>query len=271
MNQDRTEPGARRVEPCLSPWISGVLLLSAAILSGCRPGFTAHPTATQPINPIFVSLTFDDGDADNFAILPVLQQYSLHATFYIPSGLVGKPNYMTWDQLKALQAAGNEIGGHSYDHMKLGGLSAAQLQHEICDDRQNLVDHGFSPVSFAYPFGNYDASVEAMVRQCGYAGARTIADGPQRFPLRDAFAVRAMPYVVSDTDLPKIQRYVTVSRSEGADWVVLIFHHVCDSCDYYAIRPDTMNQLIHWLARQQSLGNVNVKTFGEVLRPKPSP
>ncbi len=265
MKLDRVQRDAGRFRSRLSPFISGLIFLCVGILSACRPGFSAHPSATQPISPILVSLTFDDGDADNFMMLPALQQYGLSATFYIPSGLVGKPNYMTWDQLKTLQAAGDEIGGHSFDHTKLGGLDAAQLQHEICDDRQNLVQHGLSPVSFAYPFGNYDASVKAMVQQCGYAGARTITGGPQRFPLSDPFAVRAMPYVVSDTDLPKIQRYVTLSRSEGADWVVLIFHHVCDGCDYYAIRPDLMNQLIRWLARQQSLGNVKVETFGEVL------
>ena len=241
-----------------------VLMLLLAAAAACAPAKPAA-TPTVALKPVIVSLTFDDGDADNSSILPVLQQYGLHATFYIPSGLVGKPNYMTWDQLKALQAAGNEIGGHSYDHARLGGLSAAQLQHEICDDRQNLLEHGLSPVSFAYPFGNYDASVKGMVQQCGYMGARTIAGGPQRFPLPDAFAVRAMPYVVSDTDLAKIQRYVTGSRSEGANWVVLTFHHVCDACDYYAIRPDVMNQLVHWLARQQSIGSVKVETFGEVL------
>lgn len=239
-----------------------VLLL--LILTACAP---AQPAATPSpvLKPVIVSLTFDDGDADNFALLPVLQQYGLHATFYIPSGLVGKPGFMTWDQLKALQAAGNEIGGHSYDHRMLGGLDAAQLQHEICDDRQNLIEHGISPVSFAYPFGNYDQGVHDVVRQCGYAGARTISGGPQRFPLPDPYAVRAMPYVVSDTDLPKLQRYVNLSRNEGAGWVVMIFHHVCEACDYYAVRPDILDQLIHWLARQQSLGNVKVETFGEGL------
>ena len=53
----------------------------------------------------------------------VLAQFGLHATWYIPSGLVGTPGYMTWDQLQTLQAAGHEIGGHSLDHTRLDGLS----------------------------------------------------------------------------------------------------------------------------------------------------
>ncbi len=227
------------------------------------------PAPTPALKPILVSLTFDDGDADNFAILPLLQQYGLHATFYIPSGLVGQAGHMTWHQLQSLQAAGNEIGGHSLDHVKLQGLDAAQLKHEICDDRQNLVEHGFTPVSFAYPFGNYDPDVQAMLLQCGYAGARTISDGPQKFPLAKPYAVVAMPYVVSDTDLSKLQRYINGGRKEGADWVVLIFHHVCNSCDYFAVRPSVFDKLVPWLARQQGQGSLRVATFGEVLKAQP--
>ncbi len=246
------------------------LLLLLPVLSACAPRAAATPSPT-PMKSIFVSLTFDDGDADNFTIAPLLQQYKLPATFYIPSGLVGRPGYMTWDQLKALQAAGSEIGGHSFDHKKVSGLGPMVLQHEICDDRQNLIQHGFSPVSFAYPFGNYDPNAQAMLKQCGYAGARTVHDGPQHFPLTNPYTVAAMPYVVADTDMGKIQRYINGSRKEDADWVVLIFHHVCDACDYFSVQPSLMDKLIPWLARQQSLGNLQVETFGEVLTAHAAP
>lgn len=241
------------------------LPLLAACVPATRPPALASATPAPALKSVLVSLTFDDGDLDNFTLAPLLKQYGLHATFYIPSGMVGRPNYMTWDDVKSLQADGNEIGGHSLDHVKLSGLDAASLRHEICDDRQNLLDHGLAPISFAYPFGNYDPNVQAMVKDCGYAGARTVRDGPQRFPLANPYAVAALPYIVSDTDLSKLQRYVNGSRKEGADWVVLIFHHVCDSCDYFAVHPDVMNKFIPWLARQQSLGALKVITFGAVV------
>ena len=243
-----------------------LLLLAVTVLSACAPAARATPTASAvtPQDPV-VSLTFDDGDADNFAMGALLQQYGLRATFYIPSGLVGQPGFMTWDQLKSLQAAGNEIGGHSLDHTKLQGLGTDALRHEICDDRQNLIEHGFTPVSLAYPFGNYDPNVKAMAKECGYAGARTVHDGPQPLPVSDPYAVRAFPYIVSDTDLGKMQRYISGTRKEGGGWVVLVFHHVCDSCDYFAIRPALMKEFIPWLADQQSMGHLRVATFGEVL------
>ncbi len=243
-----------------------VLLVLLPLLAAACSARGPQPTPTAAPGPVVVSLTFDDGDADNFNIAPLLKQYGLHATFFIPSGLVGKPGYMTWDQLKQLQADGNEIGGHSFDHVKLQGLGTSDLQHEICDDRTNLMDHGLTPISFAYPFGNYDPSVQAMLKQCGYLGARTVQNGPQQFPVPDLYAVAALPYVVSDTQLPKLQRYINGTASEGGGWAVLTFHHVCDSCDYFSVHPDVFDSLIPWLARQAELGHVEVKTFGEELQ-----
>ncbi len=242
------------------------LLLTVVVAASCSPRSpaTSTPASVAPGNPV-VTLTFDDGDADNYPVGALLQKNGLHATFYIPSGLVGQPGFMTWDQIKDLAAAGNEIGGHSLAHVKLQGLDTTNLKEEICDDRQDFVNRDFTPVSFAYPFGNYDPNVVAMVKQCGYDGARTVQGGPDTIPPADRYLVRAFPYVVSDTDMGKLQRYVSGTRKEGGGWVILIFHHVCDSCDYFAVHPDILNKFIPWLASQQAMGHLTVKTFAEVI------
>lgn len=239
------------------------LLLAACARTTAAPAATLTPHAAQPT---IVTLTFDDGDEDNFAAAQLLQQQGLRATFFIPSGLVGTPGYMTWDQLQQLEQAGNEIGGHSLDHTKVQGLDAEALRHQICDDRANLIDHGFSPVSFAYPFGNYDPAAKAMLKDCGYAAARTISGGPQLLPIADAYGVQAFPYIVSDTALAKMQRYINGTRQSGGGWAILTFHHVCDGCDYFSVQPDVWSKFVPWLARQQKQGMLEVKTFGEVVK-----
>ena len=178
---------------------------------------------------------------------------------------------MTWEQLQELQKDGNEIGGHGLDHVNIGGLSPADLRHQVCDDRENLVKHGFTPTSFAYPFGGYSEAAKATVRDCGYSNARTIAAGPEAIVATDVYALRAFPYIVSDTDFPKLQRYVTGTRQELGGWVILIFHHVCDSCDYYAVKPDILNRFVRWLAEQQSQRRLQVRTVGEVVGEAASP
>ncbi len=242
-----------------------LLLLLLAACSAGRPAPAATPPAPPP-QPTIVTLTFDDGDADNFAAAELLKPQGLHATFFIPSGLVGTPGYMTWEQLKQLQQDGNEIGGHSLDHTKVQGLDPAALRHEICDDRTNLIDHGFTPVSFAYPFGNYDPAAKAMLKDCGYAGARTVRGGPELLPIGDPYGVKAFPYIVSDTKLPKLERYITGTQQTTGGWVVLTFHHVCAGCDYFAVDPAVWAKFVPWLAQQQASGALQVKTFGEVLK-----
>jgi peptidoglycan/xylan/chitin deacetylase (PgdA/CDA1 family) len=241
---------------------------SACALAIPAPG---TPTPTVHQQDTLVSLTFDDGNADNYSVAALLKQYGMHATFYIPSGLVGSKGFMTWEQLQTLQNDGNEIGGHTLDHIKLAGLDPGTLRHEICDDRKNLIAHGLTPISFAYPFGNYDEQVSQTVKDCGYSNARTILGGPQRMPFSDPYALLAFPYIVNDTGLAKMEAYVGGTRREGGGWVIFIFHHVCDSCDFFSVKPEVLNDYIPWLAEQQSNGHIKVLTVGEGVLKSTSP
>ena len=267
MSSDKEE--GRRPLFRASAWV-----LLAATLAAC--GAVRNPTAAPAAvgtgeQRTVVSLTFDDGDADNFAVAPLLEQYGLNATWYIPSGLVGQPGYMTWDELRQLAGNGNEIGGHSLDHINVGDLHGADLRHQVCDDRSNLMAHGFMPLSFAYPYGGYSDDARTMVDNCGYLDARTIASGPESLPAADAYALRAFPYVVADSNFPKLQRYVTGTRQEGGGWVILIFHHVCDGCDYFAVKPDVLSRFLRWLGQEESLQRLQVKTVRDVMEGKATP
>lgn len=244
------------------------LAAQAFLIGACSAATRPSATAASPRQPqaTIVSLTFDDANSDNFAAAGMLEQHGLHGTFYVPSGLVGTTGHMSWDQLNTLQAQGQEIGGHTVDHVTLRGLAAPDLRHEICDDRQILQAHGFNPASFAYPFGSYDEAAKSMVQRCGYTDARTVRGGPEVVPPPDAFALRGFPYIVTDTDFNKLVRYVTGTRKDTGGWVILIFHHVCDNCDYFSVQPDVLDRFAGWLADQQSSGNITVRTVGEVMQ-----
>src|SRR5512141_1956340 len=70
-----------------------------------------------------IALTFDDGYEDAFtAAYPILARHGFRATFYIISDFVGRPQYMTWDQVRALAAAGEVIGSHTESHPDLTRL-----------------------------------------------------------------------------------------------------------------------------------------------------
>jgi peptidoglycan/xylan/chitin deacetylase (PgdA/CDA1 family) len=122
-----------------------------------------------------VALTFDDGYADAFTTaLPVLQRYGFTATFYIVSGFVGQPAYMSWEQLAALRDAGMEIGAHTLDHTDLTTLDPATADNEIVQSKADLEGQlGISVVSFCYPSGQYNWGIEEQTSAAGYLSATT--------------------------------------------------------------------------------------------------
>src|SRR5581483_4203007 len=115
----------------------------------------APAASAQPV----VSLTFDDQNADQLAVRDELAARGMRATFFVNTGTVGAPGKLTWEQLQSFAAAGDEIGGHTVDHVNL--KTAPDARHQVCDDRGALVAHGFHPVSFAYPYGAYDRDIQA--------------------------------------------------------------------------------------------------------------
>ena len=78
--------------------------------------------AKLPSKPIM--LTFDDTDLDQFTIAaPELKKYGYKAVYFIMTVSLGRPNYMTKEQVKQLSDAGNVIGSHTWDHHRFDRLS----------------------------------------------------------------------------------------------------------------------------------------------------
>ena len=90
-------------------------------------------------------------------------------------------------------------------------------------------------------------------------------------PFSDPYALLAFPYIVNDTGLAKMEAYVGGTRRECGGWVIFIFHHVCDSCDFFSVKPEVLNDYIPWLAEQQSNGHIKVLTVGEGVLKSTSP
>ena len=244
---------------------------SAGPLQPAEQRPTDQPKDKKPLifTNTVLTLTFDDGDADNYEIRQDLLRNDIHATFYVVSSFIGKPGYMSETQLRTFYDDGNEIGGHSLDHINLTDLHGEDLNHEICQDRTNLISYGFEVVSFAYPFGSMTDEAKKTVEDCGYETARIVSGGPETFPVLDRYALRPMPYIVDDTRLPKMFRYIRQTQVDGGGWVIFTFHHVCDDCDYYSVSPSIFSDFTDWLGEQQKNGLV-ILTIQYVMK-KPIP
>ncbi len=154
-------------------------------------GFNDRPAAC---------ITFDDGYAENCAeALPLLIRKNLPATYFVTTGNVlsrepfphdvkaGRPlEPNTIEQLRALAAAGVEIGAHTRTHPDLGKVTC---EHELFDetiaaarDLENVC--GCDIRYFAFPFGlkqNLNDRAIKLLRDNGFDGFCS-AYGGYNFP-----------------------------------------------------------------------------------------
>jgi peptidoglycan/xylan/chitin deacetylase (PgdA/CDA1 family) len=117
-----------------------------------------------------VCLTCDDGNASDVdVVLPMLLRHGLQATFFVCSGRLGQPTFLSCADLRELQAQGMTIGSHGVVHMPWRHLSPDQLRDELEGSRRVLEDVCGRPVdAAACPFGAYDRAVLNGLRRAGY-------------------------------------------------------------------------------------------------------
>ncbi|HEY5148259.1 MAG TPA: polysaccharide deacetylase family protein, partial [Mycobacterium sp.] len=258
------------------------VMVGVAVVAMLLPLVGVAPAAQAAAATTVVSLTFDDTNADQMAAATTMQASGLHGTFYAISGSIGTPNYLTLANLQTLYGAGNEIGGHTVNHPDLTLEPADEAQRQICDARNQLTAWGFPQTSFAYPYATVTASVETIVKNCGYNSARSLGDVQTQLggtaglyaetvPPPDAFALRAPDEVDSTWTLTALQNTVTNAETHGGGWDILTFHHVCEpgttNCDpTVSITPELFTQFTTWLAAHlQSVPTTTVKTVNQVI------
>ena len=134
-----------------------------------------------------IGLTFDDGYTDFLEhAVPVLRRHGMTSTLYVVAGRLGGEN--TWDdgprlglidadQVRAVAAAGHEVGSHTMTHARLPGADERTLAAEIGGSREVLTDVLQAEVaSFCYPYGAFDVAAADAVRAAGYDSGCVIGD-----------------------------------------------------------------------------------------------
>ena len=131
-----------------------------------------------PPKPVLI--TFDDGYLDNYTnAFPILKKYGLRATiFIIPAFTSVYPGYMTWEQLKEMEAGGITVQSHTLTHPKLEALPDDEIRVELLNSKNLLEENLGHPVEFlAYPTGTYNLHIAGLAQDAGYKGAFTIKYG----------------------------------------------------------------------------------------------
>jgi len=159
-----------------------------------------------------VVLTFDDGyDAIRTAALPLLAAKGFSATVFVVADRLGGENdwdaerpgepLLAVDGVRALHAAGIEIGSHGATHRALTSLPDEELARETAGSRDALERVVGAPVdSFCYPYGAFDDRAVAAVARAGYRAATVIRGGISK-DLSDPYRLRRVAVRGTDTPL----------------------------------------------------------------------
>jgi len=126
---------------------------------------------SSPLNSL--SITFDDGYADNFLLgLPIFQKLNTPFTVFVTSDLVKNniDNYLTRTQLKELSNSSLcSIGSHASSHTPLASLSKETALKELIESKtflENIIEKTVNTIS--YPHGLTSNEVIESTKEAGY-------------------------------------------------------------------------------------------------------
>jgi peptidoglycan/xylan/chitin deacetylase (PgdA/CDA1 family) len=126
--------------------------------------------------------TFDDGNRSDLAVgARILSERGRTGQFFLLTGRLNDPRYLSPGDARSLLAMGMQIGLHGRDHVDWRHLASQQLDAETIAARQDLSTAIGAPIGgVAIPFGVYDRRVIAHLKRCGFDRIYTSDGGRSR-------------------------------------------------------------------------------------------
>ena len=218
--------------------------------------FLARNVATKTLamrndRPL-ATFTFDDAPASACAIgAALLERYQVHGTFYISGGGCGliSPGgrLASTEQLKALYAAGHEIGCHTFSHVAVGAVSRNTLIDELERNRIFLqgIHRDIGVRNFAYPYGDLSFAAKQSVA-AHFDSCRSLRPGVNAGVI-DLAALKSCELQNSSIGRQGIQDIIAATvRQHG--WLIFVSHDVDDQPSRFGTSPDLLEFTLHTAA-----------------------
>jgi peptidoglycan/xylan/chitin deacetylase (PgdA/CDA1 family) len=248
-------------------------LLAVAVWVATAPSVQADEHRPGHRHPTTVSFTFSGSYNGQQVAADILAKHGLAGTFYVHSGYIDYPAYLSSDQLRSITRAGSEIGGAGVRNRDLTQLSDADARRDLCDDRATLDHLGFPVTSLAYPLGSASYALQLAAHDCGYNSARGVAGlhssntscvacpRSENLPPGNVYDIRTTSPGAS---VRQLEGTIEAAQKHGGGWVVLDFQYVCVCPERgrAAITPAMFKTLVTWVARQP---RVTVRTVDRVI------
>ena len=271
--------------------MSKALQRAKALALVCALGVIAAVLlATTASAVTIVSFSFDDGLSSAPVAGSVMSAFGLKASFFIITGDVGTPGFLTWENVATLAAEGQEIGAHTVNHEDLALLTPEEQHFQICRSREALEEHGYHPLSFAYPHGSFNAESLRILKECGFTSARLFGDyqGPNGPEPAEDTKIYPEPFSIPDPfelstqgspETPvKLEELEDDYEWGVGGWVIIAVHGVCPSTEtpnkseceglYGPISQTILEEYLTWLKQKPETA---FRTIGQVVNDKTPP
>ena len=157
-------PGALAARYKLEPSLFEQHLDSLAAAGlGVRPLDAGEPAGE-------LALSFDDGGSSALDVADMLERRGWRGQFFITTGRLDTPGFLSGEQVAALAGRGHLVGSHSHTHPTyMGRLSAAELHDEWTHSRALLAQIlGTPPRTASVPGGYLSPAVIETAADAGY-------------------------------------------------------------------------------------------------------
>ncbi|MED9904290.1 MAG: polysaccharide deacetylase family protein [Lachnospiraceae bacterium] len=137
------------------------------VFTGSRVGNRELPVYCVETEEPKIALTFDAawGNEDTARILEILNKEEVKVTFFMTGGWAEAYP----EDVKAILAAGHDLGNHSENHKNMSSLSDSEKKEELMTVHNRVKKlTGYEMSLFRPPYGDYDNAVVNVAKECGY-------------------------------------------------------------------------------------------------------
>lgn len=201
-----------------------------------------------------VTFTFDDGYKNVYdKAIPVLDKAGIKSTQAIVTNTYDFPDFMTKANIKALYDNWHEIASHTVSHAH---LTLSWAREEIFQSKADLASYWVNASTFVYPYGEYDASTIALLKEAWYVWARSVEEW-FNVPSSDKFQLKDL-HIESNITWDTIKANIDIAISEKK-WLILEMHEQGDNLWQYSNTVALLQQIVDYV----KLKNVKTVTLGE--------
>lgn len=200
-----------------------------------------------------ITFSFDDAMySDYTVVMPKLNSYGFKFTTFIISSLIGT-NFgglrLTLPQLQEILSNGNYIGVHgtSVTTNWVSTATLAQAESHIKDCLKYIIDNGLSNDGMhyaAYPMGEYNDDIIALLKKYNFKGARTTDSRTQNSPVEDLFKLK-----LGFELYPTLQENIDALEDKilKGGLINLYQHEISASSVTGPISPEVFNQFVDYI------------------------